>query len=89
MPLHLSMGEQVVRAYTNPTDLNYQDSMASMEWPQADFRECKRDPPTDFCFFGLCTYTFEYSFRFALDKKIKMNQWVSRQLSPPPPATQN
>ncbi len=83
------MGEQVVRAYTNPTDLNYQDSMASMEWPQADFRECKRDPPTDFCFFGLCTYTFEYSFRFALDKKIKMNQWVSRQLSPPPPATQN
>lgn len=46
---------QVVRAYTNPLDTNYQDRMQSMEWPQASEGQCKRDPPTNFCFLGLCT----------------------------------
>ncbi|KAL4855243.1 Dual specificity protein kinase splA [Chlorella vulgaris] len=68
--------EKVVRAYTNPLDTNYQDRMQSMEWPQASEGQCKRDPPTNFCFLGLCTYTFEYASRFPTSSKIKMNQWV-------------
>ncbi len=67
----------MVRAYTNPTDLNFQDSMGSMEWPAASEGECKVDPTSESCFIGIfCKQYFEYSYRFALNKQIHMNQEV-------------